>query len=582
MSVGTTTSTTCKVSNTITLPVTNTGLAQVGWDGSIVAISAFNASATGTAQGYQQSLLLLPFASGKTLAKSGTSTIDLDQELNGVEMTLYDLIFAQPNNLFPVLSQAEMLGFNDPPTYPPVSVTGANSASCANALVFYQAITAFPTSTTAKAFTAVLNSANSNLTSSQGIDSAVNAFFAGTEGFQNVTFSSYVAVSTYLFAFANAFANFAATYTYYMYQSSGSTPSSGTNASAASAGKVVFTRTTTTVPQSLTDPNGGYSIVYTDASNKATNLTFSSGQLISSTGQDFPTIALQCSFTQLSQFTAQSSDAATVVPMLYGTAEGLSVIGIDAQNSASNPSVGQSIANFFNSQGMQIIGQIIGIVMGVKLLADGANWLRKRYTKDEQANKGKAPSEEQVAQDRAAKSSAENSLRAESQGVSNRLGANKSTIEEGLKVSSEESSEEIQLQRRAVKEEVLTDEESVNEGAAQLQTEAQVEVTSAMETDATALRTSMANLEKVDTTSSSAEASIEPIETNIATAEASLKTIGTEETASMSSQEKSALQESETAEASAAKVEQAEKTEEADEAKSGDEDELKDLAEDDL
>jgi len=113
----------CSVTNSLQSPQVLPTKPQPSWDGSIVAINAFQQN-NNPNPGYEQTLSYLPFANGATtLGAASTSTLSLDvTSVNSkgqtITNTLYNLIFAQSNNLFPILNTSAMLGFVPPCSYP--------------------------------------------------------------------------------------------------------------------------------------------------------------------------------------------------------------------------------------------------------------------------------------------------------------------------------------------------------------------------------------------------------------------------------------------------------------------------------
>ncbi len=575
--------TTCEVTNSITLPVPDTGSAQTGWDGSILAINAFNSSDSSTGQGYgQDTLQVMPFSTGNTLPAGSAASLDMDATMPGTttEMTLYDLIFAQPTNLFPAGQASAMDLFG---AYAPITIDSASSGSCANAWLFYQNIMAFPSSTVAVQFQQVLNATYSSATSSSSIDSAVNAFFAGTEGYQNVTFDNWVAVSSYLNAFAFAWANFAASYTYYMYQSSGQQSSGGTPAAATAAGAVTLTQSASGPnPASLTDPNGGYSVQYTPSGGSPVALTFSASQFVSATDEDFPLIAVQCSYMQLSQFTGNANDAATLVPVLCGSVNGQQMIGLNYQIPADNPGlltqIQEGIQDFFNAGGITDFMQITGFVMGLKLLYDGLAYLRQQFNGAEQENDGADPDEDQVEEAQSDTDEAMSESEESQQEVANRLGEGEVEVVSPDDLDSVQSDLTDDQELVDEEEEGEAEEDALGAQADQIEDNAAVSVDSTLETDAETVDSDMAsevsaessgNISDLDSTNAT-------VGSSIATTSESLDELDAEDASEMSGSEEASVASSEAAETDAEEDEEADEEAAEDEAAGDDDDDLED------
>jgi hypothetical protein len=527
----------------------------------------------------------MPFSTGNTLPAGGVATLAMDATMPGTTtvMTLYDLIFAQPNNLFPAGQASAMDLFG---TYAPITIDSASSGSCANAWLFYQNIMAFPSSTVAVQFQQVLNATYSSATSSSNIDSAVNAFFAGTDGYQNVTFNNWVAVSSYLNAFAFAWANFAASYTYYMYQSSAQQSSGGTPAAATAAGTVSLTQSASASnPASLTDPNGGYTVAYTPSGGSATPLTFSAGQFVSATDQDFPLIAVQCSYMQLSQFTGNANDAATLVPVLCGTVNGQQMIGLNYQIPADNPGlltqIQEGIQDFFNAGGIQDFMQITGFVMGLKLLYDGLAYLRQQFNGAEQENDGANPNDEQVEEAQSDTDETVSESEASQQDVANRLGEGEVTVVSQDDLDSVQSALTDDQELVDEEEEGEAEEDALDAEGDEIEDEAAVSVNSTLESDAATVDSDMASEVSAESSGSVSDlaSTNATVGSSIATTSESLDELDASDASEMSSSEGASVASSETAESEAEEDEEADAAAEEDEA-AGDDDE--DLDDEDL
>lgn len=555
--------TTTAVTNSITTPVADATSAQTGWEGSIVMINAFNASGSDPQQGYAQTLAPLPFTSGAaSLAPGDQDSITLD-----TATPIYNVIAAQADNLFPALMTSEMASLQPPYDFPPLTVQTTDSSSCANALAFYQNISALPTSNLAKQFAAACTAAGTSAVSAGSIDSAVDAFFQGTKQYQNVTLDTYTAATTYVNRFANAWADFQSSYTYYLYKGSGAPAGSGGQAVA--EGTVTLTQAPG--PPSPTDTSGGYTITYDNGS--PTPLYFSNGQLVSSTSQDEPLIALACSYAQLSQFTGNASDAATLVPVIFGTANGVQVIGIYVQQ--PGPSLLESIENFFQSNGMQLLMQVLGLVMGVKLVLDGLSWLKGKLTSQQQENGGDPPNGDQVQQAQQEAQGVEADNAAAQQDVADRLGDGAPQIPDPAALPQAQDDAQVALEEQQIQERVDSEEEEIEAQADELQVEAEVESTSEMEQIALDERAEMGELEQIDPFDVSAsESTLDAVQGAVGQDQVAVDAIEQQEGGELSSQEQAEVEAAE----EAAQEEEEEQQEE-DDAEADDEagDDLEDL-----
>ncbi|MFP5514182.1 MAG: hypothetical protein ACLGJC_13975 [Alphaproteobacteria bacterium] len=474
-----------------------------------MVINAYNSEPDGTQQGYEQTLQLLPFTGGDTLAPSATDSITLNQVLNGVPMTVYDLIVAQAGNLFPVQLVSEMQSSDDPPTYPEITVaaSGTGADPFVSALQFYQTITAYPTSNLATGFTAALDAARNSSTSSDAVDSTVDRFFQQYPAYQTVTLDAYVAVSTYVATFATAWASFQDSFTYYLYTSAGK----GTAAQA--CGKLVFSRNQPSGVPSVTDPNAGYTITYFDSDGNPTPLTFSNGVLVSSTTDAVQTISLVPSYTPLSTFTGNSDDYGTVILTLNGTANGQQVVGVDEEQSGWQDFL-NILGTILANQYVQLSLALIGVAFSIKLLADGVRWLRNRFRSNEAANGGAPPTQAQVNQDRNDLSVAE----------SNRQGRTELELQNmnaGVRISSPADIGTVQL---AVRDRLVENNNSllvqnqtniIGQQGGELEVIGQFVNNSDMSSAANTLRNTASQLQQIQPGNSGASGDIETIANNL-------------------------------------------------------------------
>jgi hypothetical protein len=362
------------VSNRIQTPLADAGPAQTGWDGSVVAIAASGTGDDIGKQGYGQTLELLHFDGGETLAPGGTDTLDLSQVPVGTDSTRHDLIFAQANNLFPVLGSPISDGS-------PMTLVGGNSAACAKALAFHQNICAFPASKLAEGFATLLADTLRTAGTASEIDDAIDGFFRSQADYADVTFASYVAVTSYLTRFATGFGGFAPEYAYSVYKDGGTGADGSSNAEATLLGTVSFASRAGAGIPSLNDSNGGYDIVYTDLAWTDFSLAFVGGQLVSTTAEESSAIALQCSYTQLSLWTNASADDQRIVPCLYGSIGGVQVLAIPVEQPEGSGLLSR-IQAFFKSSGGQLMLVILGSILGTLLLVGFSVWLAKRLMRE--------------------------------------------------------------------------------------------------------------------------------------------------------------------------------------------------------
>ena len=252
-----------------------------------------------------------------------------------VPYSYWTLVAVQANNLFPVgegsvsnagdIVTVDLVNGLYDQTNPPYGVTWIDPTTSTaplppyvNAWSFIKEIQANPNGPLAQQWVAA-NQAGLASTSVTAITNSINSFFQSTHSYQNVTSSIYTWVNSYLNTFANAWANFEDSYTYYA--------STSPDSDAIHAGKtIVFTKSSTypSVNDSngMTNANGGYTIVY----DNDTTLYFCNGQLRDDLTTDTPKICLQCTYTSLQQITNKTGDANIFYPMLTGTIYGEQVI----------------------------------------------------------------------------------------------------------------------------------------------------------------------------------------------------------------------------------------------------------------
>ncbi len=534
-----------QVTNAVTLPSTAPASGpQAGWDGSLIAIDAFTDSDTSTAVGYGQTLDLLPFAQGQALAVGATDALTLDRTesttTNGKTttnpVTLYDLIFAQANNLFPVQSNGVMQGLFTG-TYAPLTVptplpsgsasTDADApAPSVNAWLFYQQITADPTSTLAQDFVNTCNSAATNATGSASLQSALNGFFQGTEGFKNVTGTDYILVQSYLNRFAYAWAEFESVYLYYLTSAGGTAPGSA-------AGAVVLAaKAGNTLPidaKGNTDANAGYTLSYysTQDSGKSAydslcagnqpsvtadkTLSFASQQLVSDPNADIPAICLQCSYASLSTFTGEDSDWGSIVPVLGGTVDGQQVLGVDWRKQPPTETwedkAKDGIDDFWNSWWTQAFLGATNLIMGISMLAEGVGWLTKKFKKaeataEQETGSGEL-SEQQVDDIKAQGKDAEATLEQETQTTADKLGQDvqvpkpEDLSAQQQQVAEQQQANDEQVETKAETAEQQTEEQELQNEADQIQDDAQIQVDQPLEADADAVKQEADEVEQV-------------------------------------------------------------------------------------
>ncbi|KFF72155.1 hypothetical protein IW01_05160 [Pectobacterium brasiliense] len=280
---------------------------------SINAISSFDASDSSSLKMiYAASLSYLNTSeSNNQIAKNSTADVILD-----TDNIIYDVIFSQPSNGFPVADTSVSLPLTSTSdVYPPYTVGSGALDAMKDTYKFCQYIQAYPTSNTATSFISALQAQESNGEQTKTPENnAIDTFFQGTKQFKNCTSVTYASVLSYIATFAGASVNFDNSYTFYLYQS--------TSNNVVANGQVVFNLNNKKNSFDLTDNNGGYNIVYTDSSGNNTSLTYNQGQFVSDVNADFPDICLSVVWVSSNQINNENNPTDSVIPSLSGTVNG--------------------------------------------------------------------------------------------------------------------------------------------------------------------------------------------------------------------------------------------------------------------
>ncbi len=301
---------------------------------------------------YEQALEILISTNGSTtIANSATAQFVLDQYYIDSKThdkkysTIYNLLVSTSNWYVPVANLGVVQDiFATPPSYPAQTTAADEAAAIANAGVFYQTISAYPTSALAtnfqKAMGGTLNNAsgsadgspNSSAKVASSISDSVKTFFQSTKSFQNVTLAGLVAMENYYLSFPFIWADPGHTgnATYYLYSSSGKATSF--------VGTISLTKP---AQLDVTLANGGYTCTFSPAlnpsdttsvdvnSSQAKALTYSNGIFIDDPDSDTPSIAVKGTFQVKRFFTQQPADT-QIIAVLTGTINGSICLGFDS------------------------------------------------------------------------------------------------------------------------------------------------------------------------------------------------------------------------------------------------------------
>lgn len=350
---------------------------------------------------YGQKLELLTAVEGGTSVPVGsTKTFVLDQtyvdpDSGDTEPSiLYDLLPCTADWLLPVANIGIMQNFS-PVGYTGQTVTADTAAAFQNAALFFQTISAYPSSSLATGYAQAMNQTQSSASSAangssdsadnaaQSITDTVNAFFKTTKGFQNVTLPAVVAIQSYYGTYPCAWAEYGAkAVTYYLY-SSNSTASTF-------VGTISMTPPSTGLNIALA--NAGYTCTFTPASNgsdlttvnvnpsAAKKLTYSGGVFVDDVNSDIPQVGVKGTFQIKSTFTKNQSDT-QIITVLTGTISGATVIGFDQPQTTSAADFWDTLfhpkdaAGIWNSV-MQIGGAFMMLVFFGQLLYSAYKGLR--------------------------------------------------------------------------------------------------------------------------------------------------------------------------------------------------------------
>lgn len=288
-----------------------------------VILNAFNSSTnvakSSTKQGYLQELKMLALeGGGMTLADGASATVVLDEtyvDSSGKTRPcyIYDLLISTPDSLYPIIAVGESLDFQTM-GYPDITITKAAADNMDKALNFCRNIMTSPSSKLSVGFQSAMTEAFKKGTVKES-EQEIADFFNQYDTFAGLDFPSYVAVSTWLRAFAYLWGMDDAGkpgQTYYVY----SAPEAGKKG-ASSEGTIKVTRKPDAPsPADPSDHNSGYDIELVAADGSKKTLTFDSGQFIDSAGG---AVALNGAFGYKGTFTGKGADT-TVWPIMSGMA----------------------------------------------------------------------------------------------------------------------------------------------------------------------------------------------------------------------------------------------------------------------
>jgi hypothetical protein len=511
---------------------------------------------------YGQKLELLTTVEGGPSVPVGeTRTFVLDQtyvdpDTGDTEPSiLYDLLPCTADWLLPVANIGIMQNFF-PVGYTGQTITADMATAFQNAALFFQTISAYPSSSLATGYAQAMNQTQSSASSAadgsadsadnaaQSITDTVNAFFKTTKGFQNVTLPAVVAIQSYYGTYPCAWAEYSAkAVTYYLY-SSNSTASTF-------VGTISMTPPATGLNIALA--NAGYTCTFTPASNgsdlttvnvntsAAKPLTLSGGLFVDNVTSDIPQVGVKGTFQIKSTFTKDQSDT-QIITVLTGTISGATVIGFDQPQTTAASDFWDTLfhpkdaAGIWNSV-MQIGGAFMMLVFFGQLLYGAYKGLRSLG-----AAKKPATSED---------------VSSEYSKLSDRLDTLESTLSK--KIGNPDPPKDLtdmftkindKLDALAAREKSISEQDALTQDAQELQEEASVEedmTVSELQTlskEATTVQKDMQELQK--STDTSVEADVTKVQSDLPGIDTGIGGIAKQVGGELSSSTSEQLKESET------------------------------------
>lgn len=287
---------------------------------------------------YEQGITQLNTSDGKSSIAAAASTdaptqvtIGLNDIHNTVTATLYQIVFANPKNLFPVKSTSVGLSYNsDPAVFTAQSIASADPKYMIDAANFVRTIAANPSSALATGFTQAVQDATASSKTAAAIDAAIATWLKNnTVSFQNVTLEGVAAIHSYFSVFPYEYMDYNVSKDYYLYSSDGTTLTyqgwlglKNTNDPSKTAG----------IDKSLK----GFTFVHTTADGKiATTLMYYKGQFVDN--QDMPNICLSGVSMVKSMLTNVDTDT-DLISVVSGVVYGHKVIGYFEEQHIPDPS----------------------------------------------------------------------------------------------------------------------------------------------------------------------------------------------------------------------------------------------------
>jgi hypothetical protein len=324
----------------------------------LLAVGSAKNASDGTPEfGYLQQLSLLDLGNGATtLADNATATVTLPPSTDSPN-GLQELLISKPASLYPV--QAVLLTKDQQASsYPDVTVTKASARSIDIALNFCRNVMAAPTSNLAIAFNAALQAAYDEDDPLTMVDD-IDKFFAGQPPFASLKFVDWVAVSSWLQAFAFLWG-----------MDDGGTPGRKywiypapffTTADNASLGAIEFQAPSPGYVGDPKDHDSGFTITLTRTNGASAKLHYSQRIL----GDDAKSLTVSGSFVAATWLTGDPNGPG-LVPLLVGKLDGKQVVAVSVAP-PDKPSESDGGRNVHD-----LVNDYIGYIgLGASLLAFG-------------------------------------------------------------------------------------------------------------------------------------------------------------------------------------------------------------------
>ena len=468
--------------------------------------------------------LYRPVGSTHLVLQSGTTKlIVLDDWFEGEMVSIYTVLFAQANNLFPVQTVGMMKDFMTG-RYAPFTVVGmgpdtaTQPSPTVNALIFYQQISAYPSSSMAQQFGAIATTQTANASSQPDpasvvnlIEAQVSSFFQSTTDYQNVTLTSYEWVSSYIKTYPDAWAQFQISITFYLWG-----PPVHQGDDPENMGTITLIQQDWTSGLANLAKGSHYLIYYNPKGDNADNaeqsnsvpLYFANAQLVSSLTEDIPVICLQFIFTPLSTYTKSSSDYGTVIPSLSGNLYNTQVLGYPVDPTGKQK-FDSAMKEFYNSTGFKTFMDIMNVGMLLHFTIEGMVSLfnlckrmctpKKPGEKEEKAEKNEtteqkdAESQEEVEEAVKENNEIQNKNAVDTQKQLSNAGdenfdPNANLSENQTSLQQNENAEGKDAETNAKQEEITKEQDQVNVEQQEISKDGQVGTTSQLETDANAVK----------------------------------------------------------------------------------------------